>query len=323
MASDSTLQPSSNSSQRRGVEWLRDKQVQSWILTIGLCAVIMLSYWNTLANIAATWSSAQYSHGYLVPLFAIVLLWLRREPFTDFPTWHRWVGAGLIAIAVTARILATKYVMFTIDNLSIIPCLMGAFVLVGGLRTLRWAGPPLAFLVFMLPLPGFAVNKILRPLQTLATVCSVYAVQTLGVDAYRAGNRIILESMEMGVVDQCSGLRMTTIFFALAAAIAMVATTRPWWERMIILASAIPIALTVNVIRITITGLLYNMHVTGIAKQISHDWAGYIMMPLALGFLFLELQILSNLVVEATSEQMRPAEFGVRNESGPSVARSP
>ena len=52
-----------------------------------------------------------------------------------------------------------------------------------------------------------------------------------------------------------------------------------------ILLSAIPIALIVNVIRITVTGLLYvavgpENH---FAQKLGHDWAGYFMMPLALG----------------------------------------
>ena len=139
MASDSTVQPSSDS--QRNVDWLHDKQVQSWAIVITLCVVIMLTYFNSLARVAATWSSAQYSHGYLVPLFSIVLLWLRREPFTDFPAWHRWVGVGLIAAGTIARVITTKYVMFTVENLTLIPCLMGAFVVVGGLRTLRSTKP--------------------------------------------------------------------------------------------------------------------------------------------------------------------------------------
>ena len=128
---------------------------------------------------------------------------------------------------------------------------------------------------------------------------SVYALQTLGVDGYRVGNRIELEHTNMGVVDQCSGLRMLTIFIALAVAIVMISSHRPWWERIVILVSSVPIALLVNCIRITLTGVLYNLQLDEkIVNQIFHDFAGLIMMPLALGFLFLEMQILSRLVIE-------------------------
>ena len=145
----------------------------------------------------------------------------------------------------------------------------------------------------MFPLPGFLKDNLLRPLQEYATRFSVYAMQTFGIEVFRDGNVIHLEKMDMNVVDACSGLRMLTIFLALSVAIAMIVTTRPWWERMIIVVSAVPVALLVNVIRITITGMLYNLNVREeIAEHFFHDFAGWIMMPMALGFLYLELQIL-------------------------------
>ena len=148
---------------------------------------------------------------------------------------------------------------------------------------------------------------MLRPLQSLATKVSLYVLQTLGVESYSEGNRIMLDQIQMGVVDACSGLRMLTIFSALAAAIAMISTNRPWWERITILFSAIPIALAVNVIRITVTGLMYNFGVKDeIVQMVLHDAAGLIMMPMALGMLYLEYQILAKLVIEETPERLSP-----------------
>ena len=62
----------------------------------------------------------------------------------------------------------------------------------------------------------------------------------------------------LGVVDACSGLRMLTIFIAVSVAIVMLGD-REWWENAVIMASSIPIALLVNSIRITVTGLLYQV----------------------------------------------------------------
>ena len=84
---------------------------------------------------------------------------------------------------------------------------------------------------------------------------------------------------------------------------------RPWWDKFVILLSAIPIALLVNIIRITVTGLLYMIvgQDNQFAQKLGHDWAGYFMMPLALGFLWLELQILERLTVPVDT---RPAAAG-------------
>jgi len=289
---------------------LQDKQLQTWLIIGGLITILTYSYWNTLGTVAAAWETSQYSHGYLVPLISVLLLWVLRKPFEGVPISHRWWGAGLLALGVLLRLIGAYTVTFTVDNVSFIPCLLGIFVMVGGLQTLRWAGLPIAFLVFMYPLPRVLVDNILRPLQTVATQSSLVALHTLGVAAYREGNRIVLDKMQMGVVDACSGLRMLTIFLALAAAIAMITTTRPWWERVTIFATAIPIALAVNIIRITVTGLLYNLQVKDeVAQMVFHDAAGWIMMPIALGFLFLGCQILSRLVIEVEPSEVRSVQF--------------
>jgi exosortase/archaeosortase family protein len=116
----------------------------------------------------------------------------------------------------------------------------------------------------------------------------------------------------MNVAEQCSGLRMATIFIALAVAIAMISTHRPWWERVVIMFSSIPIALIVNCVRITVTGLLFNLNLDEkIVNEIFHNYPGYFMVPLALGLLFLEMQILSRLVVEDTSVSAKPMGMGM------------
>jgi exosortase len=132
---------------------------------------------------------------------------------------------------------------------------------------------------------------------------STYALQTFGLDAYREGNKIVLgDSQVLGVVDACSGLRMLTIFVWLALMIVLVGGG-DWWENLIIAASAIPIALLVNATRITVTGVMYTIN-PEVAEKIFHDWAGYFMMPMALGLLFLEQSILKMMVV---TEEISPA----------------
>ena len=178
-----------------------------------------------------------------------------------------------------------------------VPALAGVFLLVGGWQTFRWAWAPIAVLIFMFPLPDEATRYLLGPLQTLATMVSTFALQTLGLDAFREGNKIVLGDMQvLGVVDACSGLRMLTIFIWLALMIVLVCDGA-WWENAVIMASAVPIALIVNSIRITVTGVMYTIN-PAMAEKIFHDWAGYFMMPLALVLLFGLQQVLSLLVVD-------------------------
>ena len=142
--------------------------------------------------------------------------------------------------------------------MSLLPCLFGVFLMVGGLQAIRWAWPALLFLGFMFPLPHAAEVAVLNRLQKMATASSTFVLQTLGVAAFRNGNLISLPGSDqpMNVAEGCAGLRMATIFAAFAVAMVLI-IERPWWDKVVILLSAIPIAIIVNIVRITATGLLF------------------------------------------------------------------
>ncbi len=175
----------------------------------------------------------------------------------------------------------------------------GLFLLAGGPRALAWAWPAVAFLLFMVPLPHFVETGVAQPLQRVATVGSAYALQTLGLPAVAEGNRINLSSEPpLEVARACSGLSMLLIFFALSTAMAVL-VRRPLFDRLVILASAAPIAIVANVFRITATGLAREAFGLEAAEKVFHDWAGWMMMPLALALLWAELGVLSLILRES------------------------
>lgn len=291
------------------VSWNDPSQLTPLMMLGGLVVLLVAAYWDMFALTSAAWSEGLYSHGWIVPVFALGLLWLRWEPFVPVPSAERWMGLGLLALGLAVRLFAAKYTIHPIDRLSFLPAIFGAFMLVGGLHTIRWAWPALGFLIFMFPLPTALEVTVLNKLQRFASICSAFVLQALGVAAMRTGNLIRIPGMDqpLTIADACSGLRMATIFGALAVAMVFL-IERPWWDKFIILMSAIPIALLVNIIRITVTGLLYMAlgQESHFAKHVAHDWAGYFMMPMALGFLWLELQILERLTVPIETVQLRP-----------------
>jgi len=289
------------------VSWKDPSQRTPLILLGGMVLLLVAAYWDMFSLTSAAWSEGLYSHGWIVPVFALALLWMRWQPFEPVPAQERWIGLGLLVLGLAARLYAAEYGMNPVDRISFLPAIFGAFMLVGGTHVVRWAWPALIFLVFMFPLPTVFERMILWNLQTLASMCSTFVLQTMGVAAFRQGNLITVPGADLNIADACSGLRMATIFGALAVAMVFL-VERPWWDKFIILISSIPIALIVNIIRITVTGLLY-MAVgpeNEFAKKLGHDWAGYFMMPLALGFLWLELQILERLTVPVDAVQIRP-----------------
>lgn len=272
------------------------EQFEPLAVVLGLAAALVYSYWPGLVHASTAWNNAQYSHGWIVPLFTVAILFWWRQPVAPVSRSARIAGLTLLAASLAMRLLVARYRIITIDMYTFVPALAGVVLAGGGWSMFRWACVPVAFLIFMYPLPDEATRYILGPLQTLATIVSTFAIQTLGIDAIREGNQIVVGETHLGVVDACSGLRMLTIFIALAVAIVMLGEFA-WYERLLILASSIPIALAVNAIRITLTGAMYTVN-PELAEKIFHDWAGYFMMPLALAMLWMVQQLLAALFVE-------------------------
>jgi exosortase len=274
------------------------RQAGEWVMISLLVGLLAYGFWPGLLVAAGTWTTPQYSHGWLVPLFAIAVLAWRWVAVPSATTAERLGGLAIIAASLVIRLVAARYRIVTIDMYTLVPALLGTTLMAGGMRMLRWAGPPVAFLIFMYPLPDEATRYLLGPLQRLATMASTYALQALGFEAFREGNQIVLGDSRLGVVDACSGLRMLTIFVALTVGWVLVDRVA-WWERIVIVASAVPIALAVNVARITATGMVVTVN-EQLAEQVFHDWAGSLMMPLAVALLIIVRQLLAAVVIEET-----------------------
>jgi exosortase len=183
-----------------------------------------------------------------------------------------------------------------IGPIALLPTLAGIAVLAGGTPCLRWAFPSILFLIFMIPLPGFLSERLAGPLQHVATASATYLLQLVGVPAAAEGNVIVLSGGLIGVVEACSGLRMLILFFAVATGVAIV-VKRTRWEKAVLVASALPIALCANIIRIAATGMLHEWINPQFAEDFFHDFAGLLMGPITLFFLWLELKFLDRAFV--------------------------
>jgi exosortase len=285
----------------------------SSLAPLAVAAVALLwAYWPTLGEMAQRWGhDPQYSHGFLVPLFAVLLLWLRRDRLARGTLRPSWWGLPLLAAGLALRLVGGFFYYVSFDDISLLPCIAGLCLVLGGWPAWRWSWPAIAFLAFMIPLPYRVSVMLAGPLQAFATQTSTFCLQTLGFPALAEGNVILLNEVEIGIVEACSGLRMLVIFFALSTGMALLIRRR-LADKIFIVLSAIPIALVVNIIRITATGILHDTVGSAWANAVFHDLAGWLMMPLALGILALELLLLKRLLIEQPSSEPVRSAFGLR-----------
>ncbi len=253
-------------------------------------------------------------------MFALALLWMRRARLDGVkPSKNTW-GLAFICLGAAFQLGGAYLRIGTLEGLALLPYLSGLALLLGGWRILGWAWPSIGFVAFMIPLPWRVENALGPPLQSFATMVSTYLLQTLGFMAFAEGNVIQLNEARIGVVEACSGLSMLITFVALSTGAALV-VKRPLLDRLVLVASSIPVALLANIIRITVTGILHDTVGGHLADTFYHDLAGWLMIPLALLLYWFEIWVLAHLLIE-TKYEAAPLllDLGDSKRSGKSTA---
>jgi exosortase len=267
-------------------------------LALAGAAAAAWAYWPVLTLMAERWATdPQFSHGWIVPVIAAYLLWDRRALLAG-PRGPAWSGLLLTAAGLAVWAVGAVFYVPWFEAASFPLTLLGLVACWGGRVGVRWAWPAAVFLLFMAPLPYQLQTSLGGQLQRLGTVATTYGLQTLGIPAVPEGNVVVLENgARLGVVEACSGLGMMMTFFALTTAAAILVRVEVW-KRVVVALSAVPIAVTANVLRLVATGMLADASQDRAAAVVFHDAAGYLMMPVAAAMIALEFWVLNRLVVE-------------------------
>lgn len=263
-----------------------------------IAAAMTWAYWPVLLSLERTWSEqADYSHGYLVAPLAVLFLWVRRDRLPPASAKLGWGGLALLALALGMRLAGALWYLPAFESWSLPICLAGIAWFLGGRDIARWSLPAIVFLVFMLPLPYRAERFLSLPLQFAATRASCWVLECLGEPAINEGNVIVMRDARLLVAEACSGIRIFISVLALAYAYTVLLHRR-WWCKACLLASVLPVAVLVNVLRITITGMLHAYVAGETAQHFAHEISGWAMLPVAASLLALGPWYASRLVVE-------------------------
>lgn len=272
-----------------------------------LVGLLAWAYWPMLAVFADKWvNDPQYSHGLLVPIFSAYLLrraWQAgRLDARPMPV----LGCGLLVLVLGMRAVAGSLLFHQLDAASLLLALVAVSVAAGGWPLVKRTGPAIAFLVFMIPLPYELERNVGGPLKTAATAASTFLLQALGQPAIRDGNLILIDEVRLGVIDACSGLKMLVTFAAFSVG-AVLLMRRTRFEKFMVVLGIIPIAIASNVLRISATGLGHVVFSNPDTRHFLHEFFGYVMMPVGLALLGVELWVLKRLVVDAPGGAPRVA----------------
>ena len=219
--------------------------------TIGYVDTSSLMYWMAVSYGWLTHFDSEDSHGFLIPLVVLCLLWWKRKELLAQPNRLWWPGLGLVALALVLHILGY---LVQQPRISIVALYGGIYALVGlawGSDLLRKAFFPFFLFVFCVPVASFA-EPITFPLRHLATgfagtICGNF----LGMDVHSEGTQLFnsAHTFQYEVAVACSGLRSLIAILVLTIVYAFMCFDQSWKRGLIIL-SAFPLAVVGNVLRL-------------------------------------------------------------------------
>ncbi len=256
------------------------------------------------------WNDENYSHGLLIPLIIGYIVWTQRDKLAGVRVRPMlYLGSAAILFALFALWAGVAGAELYTQRLSLILLLAGITVYFWGLSLLKLLLVPLSLLFLAMPIPAIVFNKIAFPLQLFASRCAVWSMSVLGIPVLRQGNIIELkplnsfETRKLEVVEACSGIRSLMTLLTLAVVFAYFSHSPSddppdsgkrfgwlrsywFWRAVIIVVSAVPIAILTNAFRVSGTGVLAHYYGTAVADGFFHSFSGWVVYIVAFIMLF-------------------------------------
>ena len=212
-----------------------------------------------------SWKQPQdWGHAYLIPFISAYLIYQRRRAIASVRPSVYWPGLAPFLLGVMSYFFAVVNLRNPMtQGISILLCLFGLVLLLLGPRAMRYLFLPIAFLVFGITVSDQIMLTLTFELQLLASQGSWVMLSLIGspFDWFTVdleGNTLTIvhegQNIPLNVAEACSGMRMVVAFFALAVSVAVLAC-RDWWQRILLLLLAGPVAIFMNMVRVTVLGL--------------------------------------------------------------------
>jgi exosortase len=262
-----------------------------------IVALIAAVYYRVLAKLVTDWwQIPDFSHGFLVPIFAAYLVWAKRKTLRETKIAPTWSGIAVVAFGLLVLILGVYGAELFLSRVSLVILLAGLVLCFGGWQLLKELQFALLVLLLAIPIPSIFFNEITLPLQILASKLASALLPLFGVPVLREGNVIELPAMKLEVAEACSGIRSLMSLFTLSIFYGYF-LERTFLRRTILALASIPIAIAANAVRILGTGLCVQYWDPDKALGFFHEFSGWVMFLVSLLCLFIVHRIMRLLTI--------------------------
>jgi exosortase len=259
-------------------------------LFLAFVAVAALMFYGPFRDMMrAALGSEYYSHIVLIPFVSAYLLFVRRKEIFANIEYAFVLGAAVAGVGVLLYGIARMVPMGLNKNdfsalvtLAALFFVVGAFILLFGLRAFRAARFALLFLLFMVPVPTALMDGMIRILQVGSTEFVALLFAIAPVPVLREGFVFHLPNISIEVAPQCSGIR-SSMALVITSVLAGHMFLKSGWNKALLVLAVIPVTMLKNGIRI-ITLSLFAVYVDTriLTNSALHTDGGVVFFVLAL-----------------------------------------
>ncbi len=251
---------------------------QKTLLKILICLTSLgILYYAVFQSLVYEWTNnPDFSHGFLIPFIALYLLWQRADELERLSVCPANLGIFVILGGLFLLVVGNLASESFTQRFSFLVVLCGIIIFLLGWQQLKLLAFPIAFLIFMIPIPSILMQKITFPMQLFASQVATFSLQALDIPVFREGNIIHLVGETLEVEKACSGIRSLISLVSIGTVLAYF-ITRANWQRAVVILSCFPIAIATNAFRVSMTGILAHHYGIKMAEGFFHGFSGAVL----------------------------------------------
>jgi len=227
-----------------------------------LCAVSIVFWWHPLVvTLELALANDAYTHILLIfPLSAALIYldskYMDSKALRVRPQPSPRIGAALLALALVIGGYArwgmgatAGDVQLSLAMFALVTWWLASVLLCFGARTFRWFLFPLCFLFLMVPIPDFALSRIIEFLQQQSALAARIMFRAARVPVTQDGIMLSIPNLDIEVSLECSSIRSSLMLVVTTMVFAHL-FLRSWWRKALLVLAAIPLSVAKNGLRI-------------------------------------------------------------------------
>lgn len=270
-----------------------------WLLLLLALGLLGFVFESGLLKMMEDWERDEYSHGYMIPLISLYILWQKQGQLPALMSKGAWLGVLGTVFGLIAFFMGELATVYEVVQYGFLLCVFSVFLSFFGWRPMAVVWVAFVYLIFMVPLPQFVYKALSAQLQLISSSLGVAVIRLFDISVFLEGNVIDLGGYKLQVVEACSGLRYLFPLMSFGFLIAYLFKA-PLWQKALLFLSTVPITVLMNSFRIGVIGVTVEYWGIAMAEGFLHDFEGWVVFMGCLGVLLLEMWILHRFVTRSS-----------------------